>query len=614
MALAFAPAALAASFIVPTDQHLAQQSSAIVVATALASHTERNAKDVLETVTTMSVEEVVKGSVTGDTIDLYEPGGADDKGALLLPGSPRFRDGDRYILFLTRSDGRWHAQDLTLGKFTIETDLLGRKLAVRDVQELDTSEATRPEERDADAFLLFLRTAVKGGPARTEYFVPVDPADRAVQPGPTAERLRKLVNVAGFTAASYTFFAFNNLGSRWTVFPSAVSFFSRGTEPGAPGGGVTAINAAFASWNGEANSNVNYVYAGADNGTHNGGTNVSDGANTISFEQDLSSAGVGPFFCSGNSYSGVLGMGGVTKTQGTHTGPDNGTFNTAIEGDVSMNKGIANCTLLFNNGDFNSAVTHEVGHTLGFRHSDQTRADDPNTPCSSDPSLECTSNAIMNSFIPTGLNAVLRTWDIHAVQSVYPGSGGGGTVPTAPVGVNARATSTGSVTISWFAVSGATSYDVYRRGAGTSFALIGNTASTSFVDSGVAANTAYLYQVFAKNSAGTSPGSIGDWATTVIYTDEPLVVGVTVVKSTHLAQLRTAANAVRALAGLGAFSFTDSATPGVVIKAVHITQLRTAVDQAAAVFGFFTGGWTDSSLTGVAVKAVHFQEIRDRMK
>jgi PKD repeat protein len=100
----------------------------------------------------------------------------------------------------------------------------------------------------------------------------------------------------------------------------------------------------------------------------------------------------------------------------------------------------------------------------------------------------------------------------------------------------------------------------------------------------------------------------------VIFTDDPLVPGSTIIKAVHLAELRTAVNAVRALAGLSAATFTDSATPGVVIKAVHITELRTALDPALSALGLPTGGYTDTISRGVIVKAVHIQELRNRMK
>jgi len=206
-------------------------------------------------------------------------------------------------------------------------------------------------------------------------------------------------------------------GSRWAVFPSAVSFFSgTTTEPGAPGGGSTAIQAGITSWNNDCLSNVNYLYAGTDNGTHTQGLHNPDGANTVLFERDLSTWGVSPFSCNGG---GTLGLGGITSASGSNV-VSNETFFTTLEGDVEMNQGIANCTTLFNSGDFNSAVTHELGHTLGFRHADQTRSG--SAACTTDPSLECATSAIMKSFITQGINAALQTWDQHAVQAVYPGN------------------------------------------------------------------------------------------------------------------------------------------------------------------------------------------------
>src|SRR4029078_5268541 len=42
--------------------------------------------------------------------------------------------------------------------------------------------------------------------------------------------------------------------------------------------------------------------------------------------------------------------------------------------------------------------------------------------CSTDPTLECSSSAIMTASITHGLNAALQQWDINAVRAVYPGS------------------------------------------------------------------------------------------------------------------------------------------------------------------------------------------------
>jgi hypothetical protein len=86
-----------------------------------------------------------------------------------------------------------------------------------------------------------------------------------------------------------------------------------------------------------------------------------------------------------------------------------------------MNQGIGGCTTSqLALSEFASVITHELGHTLGFRHSDQTRL--LNADCSTDATLECSSQAIMNHIIVSGLNGHLQTWDKTALDAVY-GSG-----------------------------------------------------------------------------------------------------------------------------------------------------------------------------------------------
>lgn len=625
--LALCSSAEAATFIVPNDRALIHEATAIVIASPLGSHAEELDDGFIRTVTTMSVQSVLKGVVLQQTIDLYEPGGTIGDRATMIPGVPRFNPGENYVLFLMSGNPHWHVLNLVLGKFTYSTSANGAGLLVRDYKEINgwDPDGTPHIERSRNRalFLQFIRDVVAGRTGDDDYFDgdPVPPrrtprtnSTSASAPVSAQASLLPIPAAAPYSAASYTFTVSGALGARWNVFPAPVSWFSVGTEPGAPGGGVNAITAAFAAWNNDPSSNVNYVYAGADaTGTHLKGLSGSDNANTIMFERDLSAYGIPAFQCSGNSYGGTLGLGGVTKAGVAHAGPNNESFLTTLEGDVEMNQGVANCTLLFNNGDFNSAVAHEVGHTLGFRHSDQTRADDPSIPCATDTSLECSDTAIMKSFVPTGLNAALQAWDQHAVAAVYPPVAS--TSPSPVTNVTATAQTTTRVVVTWSAAPAATSYEVYRRGpSGATFTLIGSSTTTSYTDNSVSANSAYLYRVRLVTATGTSADSNADLATTVIFTDNPLVPRVTVVKAIHLAELRTAVNAVRVLAGLPAISFTDPASRGVIIRAYHITDLRTALDAAMSALSLRTGGYTDSSLLRTVIKAIHFQELRDRVR
>jgi hypothetical protein len=100
-------------------------------------------------------------------------------------------------------------------------------------------------------------------------------------------------------------------------------------------------------------------------------------------------------------------------------------------------------------------------------------------------------------------------------QSSGGGGGGGGSAPSTPTGVTATAQSSSSISVSWSAVSGATSYDVYYEiGSSSTKNFAGNATGTSYTHSGLTASTTYYYYIKAKNSAGDSDYSSSCSATT----------------------------------------------------------------------------------------------------
>ena len=185
----------------------------------------------------------------------------------------------------------------------------------------------------------------------------------------------------------------------------------------------------------------------------------------------------------------------------------------------------------------------------------------------------------------------------------------------APTGFSATATSTSQVTLSWTTVAGAATYDIYRSSGNGAFALVNSTAAVTYPDGGLTANTTYLYEVRAVNGAVTSPFSLIDAATTIVFTDDPLNAG-TMVKATHILELRTAVNAMRAAAGLGAPAYADLALAGIAIKASHLTELRTALDQARAQIGLTALVYVDPTITAnvTTVKTAHVVNLRDGVK
>ena len=82
------------------------------------------------------------------------------------------------------------------------------------------------------------------------------------------------------------------------------------------------------------------------------------------------------------------------------------------------------------------------------------------------------------------------------------------TKPPAPTGL-AAAGGNGSVSLTWNASAGATSYSVYRGTApgAEGATAIGTSASHSFTDTAVTNGTEYYYTVTASNTAGASPSS-----------------------------------------------------------------------------------------------------------
>lgn len=411
----------ATTFVVPADRDLVHSADAIVLGSPLTSYSRLTAEGGIETVTPFSVAEIINGAGVNGVIDIVEPGGTYDNKMTAIAGVPQFVPGERLMLFLKRTGrDRWAVEELILGKFRFATDTRNRELLVRDAEEIvgwdPQLRPYRERVRAAAPFLQFVRNEAHGMKTTGDYFV-TDPAPlRALPLSATPMPPAGAAPTATFSATSYTMTISGNLGSRWAVFPSAVVLYTGTTaEPGAPGGGTTAAQVALAAWTNDCPSNVNYAYGGTDNGTHTQGLHGPDGANTILFERDLSAWGISPFNCSSG---GTLGIGGITSASGSNS-VNGESFVTTQEADVEMNRGIANCTSLFNSGDFNTAVTHEVGHTLGFRHSDQNRAS--SAACSTDPSLECSTQAVMKSFIPPGINGTLQAWDQHAVQAVYPG-------------------------------------------------------------------------------------------------------------------------------------------------------------------------------------------------
>ena len=463
----FSPALSAITWVVPADRFEIDRSSAIITGRVLRSHVEG-----VETVTDVALEEAIKGD-PGYLVQLHVPDGA--------PGAPSFIDGERVLVFLyRRQDGSFAINDLQLGAFHFVDGLL-----LRDESELvgwDPDGQVHVERpRSAERFLDYVRGVVRGQVVSDAYFVSNEAS--------TANAKLHAASNATFTATSYTLQYAGGVGSRWNVFPSAVNWNQGNVETGALGSGTPQITNAFSTWNA---GGAHYVLAGAAANTK-GFLDAADGVNNIVFEKNLTSAGIQPFSCTNG---GALGIGGMHKAGfGAAAHVFRGeTFATTLEADVSMNEGIANCTTSqLAPSEFQSVITHELGHTLGFRHSDQNRL--VNAPCSTDATLECDSHAIMNHILVSGLNGHLQAWDKTALDALY-GSGPACLAPSItqqPSGATITSGSSAQLSVS-AAGTGPLSYQWYSGASGnTSSPVSGGSSATVLVSPSV--STSYWVRV-----------------------------------------------------------------------------------------------------------------------
>lgn len=206
------------------------------------------------------------------------------------------------------------------------------------------------------------------------------------------------------------------------------------------------------------------------------------------------------------------------------------------------------------------------------------------------------TNASGVASIAATANGTLGNYNASAVVGAFTANFALTNTPDTPTSTVATATTPTSVSVSWNGTSGAT-YEVQRISAGGSL-ILGTSLNGTFPDNAAVAGTAYLYEVRAIAPSATAYG-LPDLATTVIFTDPTITPGSTTVKAAHFTELRTAVNAVRTLAGLGAFAFTDPAlTPGATtIMATHVTDLRTALGSARALLPLPVLPYTNPSIT-----------------
>ena len=411
-ALALSPIASAELYILPEDREMIDQAAAIVVAKVTSMHTAFDPDETIVTNVDLEVETVLKGDLDrSEALRLVEPGGEIGTQVVLVSAAPVYWVGNRALIFLTRTeDGDWRTWGAALGKFDFVKDNRGRGLLVRWIGhsghvELWSPGATPVEDqvRDAARFLAYIaREAPRPTPV-----VPVSPGgptpaeQNPASPEQNAEADYFVENPEGpvsnpfawdpATNATYPPSAYTLGTFRWDDFDEGkfVTFHVSGSQPGYDS--IGAAQRALAAWTNDSGSNVDYRYGGTSTAPF-----VQDSKNTIVYNS------------SSDVPSGAIAY-ARWYAAGSHTYKSE-TFYTIVEGDV-----VVKSNLSTSQKSFEEAVTHELGHTLGFRHSDQ------GTPSS--------TQAVMKAVLTGNYGATLGPWDVEAVRTVYESTGTGPLTP-----------------------------------------------------------------------------------------------------------------------------------------------------------------------------------------
>ncbi len=364
----FALPTSAATYIVPPDAWLVDEATSIVSGRLTSATSRFNERGAIETVYTFAVDEVLKGD-NRRVIELVEWGGRIGNRWNAVAGGPRYDIGSRYLLFVESHGGSYRTSQLCLGRFEYGTPG-GRAVVTRDSSAIlgwnvDGTEH-REVSRDASRFEEFIRMRVRGGVAPVDYFLDTT-ADSAARP--TVSTLK--TGSADFPGYDFDDAAQTGVGS-WSGAGAGVAFSISGSP--ATGNAL----------------------------------NTDDGEERI-IEEDPNDEIAGTFGGSGVVATAFMSGGDFHNFEGR-------SYITITGSDVITQNGVRTSTI--GQSTLRTALVHEIGHTLGFRHSNASA--DNQGACSAP--LPCSSGAIMNSAVGP-LNGVLQSWDLDAVQATY-GSGG----------------------------------------------------------------------------------------------------------------------------------------------------------------------------------------------
>ena len=364
-------ASYASSVIPPRDFGILVQTSQLVILAKAENSRSFGRGNLIMTSTRFQVLDVIKGSVAiGQYVDMESYGGQTEDLGLAIGGSPKFSQGETYLLSLTEHNGAWMSRHMSYGLLVQRRMLTGERIFTH-LEDSHDLNLVIPEGKTvelisnykAEALIKHLKSVASGQSAwdksKAEEVQEYDAhqSQSMLLPG----------NIMKLAAppTGCEFMDYDGTKIRWKRFednqPVTVKLPTSATSQ-AVSGALTAVNA----WKAVPDINIATLQsAGLSSITPTCGTDGLTLSGFLTGDARIFPDDPCNEVTDLSSCSGILAVAGPGfNTSGTHTA--NGeTWITALVGFMIVNNGTPAC---LNATQYDQVITHELGHIIGFGH------------------------------------------------------------------------------------------------------------------------------------------------------------------------------------------------------------------------------------------------------